>query len=249
MEEEKKEEKKKKISFKDIKEFLSDKRNKAIVKLIIYLIFFVFVIIYIRVINYRSNNYIKKVDSDETIELPKTITDKIALLKDANNYKFRYEIGTVNSDTEITYIIEGKRYNNHYYFTISSDNLNEEYYYNNDILYIIKDDMKEIVSTNHFADLSLYRISNIYDYLLNATYNYKQENANGDILINSSLSINKFYELNQIDQNSDDTLIIETVENNDIIIVSMNLSNIEITNINNLNISINDINKVEEFTY
>lgn len=249
MEEEKKEEKKKKISFKDIKEFLSDKKNKAIVKLIIYLIFFLFVIIYIKVINYRSNNYIKKVNPDEIIELPKTITNKISLLKDANNYKFRYEISTIDSDIEITYIIDGKRYNNNYYFTISNDNLNEEYYYDNDKIYIIKDDIKEIVSTNNFSDLSFYRISDIYNYLLNATYNYKQENANGDILINSSLPINKFYELNQIDQNSDDTLIIETVENNDIIIVSMNLSNIEITNINNLNISINDINKVEEFTY
>ena len=249
MEEEKKEEKKKKISFKDIKEFLSDKRNKAIVKLIIYLIFFVFVIIYIRIINYRSNNYIKEVDPDEIIELPKTITDKISLLKDANNYKFKYEIGTVNSNSKVTYIIEGKRYNNYYYFTISNDNLNEEYYYDNDKLYIIKDDTKEIVSTDNFSDLSFYKISNIYNYLLNATYNYKQENANGDILINSSLSINKFYELNQIDQNSDDTLIIETIENNDIIIVSMNLSNIENTNINVLNVSINDINKVEEFTY
>lgn len=249
MEEEKKEEKKKKISFKDIKEFLSDKRNKAIVKLIIYLIFFVFVIIYIRIINYRSNNYIKRIDSDEITELPKTITDKISLLKDADNYRFKYEIITIDSDTEITYIIDGKRYNNNYYFTISNDNLNEEYYYDNDKLYIIKDDIKEIVSTDNFSDLSYYRISNIYDYLLNATYNYKQENANGDILINSSLPISKFYELNQIDKISDDTLIIETVENNESINVSMNLSNIAITNINNLNVSINDINKVEEFSY
>lgn len=248
MEEEKKEEKKKKISFKDIKEFLSDKRNKAIVKLIIYLIFFVFVIIYIRIINYRSNNYIKRIDSDEITELPKTITDKISLLKDADNYRFKYEIITIDSDTEITYIIDGKRYNNNYYFTISNDNLNEEYYYDNDKLYIIKDDIKEIVSTYNFSDLSYYRISNIYDYLLNATYNYKQENANGDILINSSLPISKFYELNQIDKISDDTLIIETVENNESINVSMNLSNIAITNINNLNVSINDINKVEEFS-
>ena len=37
--------KQKKNRLKDIKEFLSDKKNKAIVKLIIYLIFFIFVII------------------------------------------------------------------------------------------------------------------------------------------------------------------------------------------------------------
>ena len=230
--------KQKKNKLKDIKEFLSDKKNKAIVKLIIYLIFFIFVIIYIRVMNYRANNYTKKIDPDEIIELPKTITNKVSLLKDAKNYKFRYEVNVINDNINTNYIIDGKRYNDKYYFSITDNEISTNYYYesNSNKLYLIKDEIKEEINSNNIIDLSLYRINNIYNYLYNATYNYKQENADGNVLINSSLPISKFYELNKIDKIVAENIIIETTENDDTVKVA-------------LNIYVSDFNKIEDFVY
>lgn len=243
--------KQKKNKLKDVKEFLSDKKNKAIVKLIIYLIFFIFVIIYIRVMNYRANNYTKKIDPDEIIELPKTITNKISLLKDAKNYKFRYEVNVINDNININYIIDGKRYNDKYYFSITDNEISTNYYYesNSNKLYLIKDEIKEEISSNNIMDLSLYKINNIYNYLYNATYNYKQENADGNILINSSLPISKFYELNQIDKIATTNIIMETTENDDTVKVALNTSNVDIDNFNIINIYVSDFNKIEDFVY
>lgn len=243
--------KQKKNKLKDIKEFLSDKKNKAIVKLIIYLIFFIFVIIYIRVMNYRANNYTKKIDPDEIIELPKTITNKVSLLKDAKNYKFRYEVNVINDNININYIIDGKRYNDKYYFSITDNEISTNYYYesNSNKLYLIKDEIKEEISSNNIMDLSLYKINNIYNYLYNATYNYKQENADGNILINSSLPISKFYELNQIDKIATTNIIMETTENDDTVKVALNTSNVDIDSFNVINIYVSDFNKIEDFVY
>lgn len=243
--------KQKKNKLKDIKEFLSDKKNKAIVKLIIYLIFFIFVIIYIRVMNYRANNYTKKIDPDEIIELPKTITNKVSLLKDAKNYKFRYEVNVINDNVNTNYIIDGKRYNDKYYFSITDNEININYYYesNSNKLYLIKDEIKEEINSNNIIDLSLYKINNIYNYLYNATYNYKQENADGNVLINSSLPISKFYELNKIDRIVAENIIIETTENDDTVKVALNTSNVDIDNFNIINIYVSDFNKIEDFVY
>lgn len=243
--------KQKKNKLKDIKEFLSDKKNKAIVKLIIYLIFFIFVIIYIRVMNYRANNYTKKIDPDEIIELPKTITNKVSLLKDAKNYKFRYEVNVINDNVNTNYIIDGKRYNDKYYFSITDNEISTNYYYesNSNKLYLIKDEIKEEISSNNIMDLSLYKINNIYNYLYNATYNYKQENADGNVLINSSLPISKFYELNKIDKIVAENIIMETTENDDTVKVALNTSNVDIDNFNIINIYVSDFNKIEDFVY
>lgn len=243
--------KQKKNKLKDIKEFLSDKKNKAIVKLIIYLIFFIFVIIYIRVMNYRANNYTKKIDPDEIIELPKTITNKVSLLKDAKNYKFRYEVNVIDDNVNTNYIIDGKRYNDKYYFSITDNEIITNYYYesNSNKLYLIKDEIKEEINSNNIIDLSLYRINNIYNYLYNATYNYKQENADGNVLINSSLPISKFYELNKIDRIVAENIIIETTENDDTVKVALNTSNVDIDNFNIINIYVSDFNKIEDFVY
>lgn len=243
--------KQKKNKLKDIKEFLSDKKNKAIVKLIIYLIFFIFVIIYIRVMNYRANNYTKKIDPDEIIELPKTITNKVSLLKDAKNYKFRYEVNVINDNVNTNYIIDGKRYNDKYYFSITDNEISTNYYYesNSNKLYLIKDEIKEEISSNNIMDLSLYKINNIYNYLYNATYNYKQENADGNVLINSSLPISKFYELNKIDRIVAENIIIETTENDNTVKVALNTSNVDIDNFNIINIYVSDFNKIEDFVY
>ena len=243
--------KQKKNKLKDIKEFLSDKKNKAIVKLIIYLIFFIFVIIYIRVMNYRANNYTKKIDPDGIIELPKTITNKVSLLKDAKNYKFRYEVNVIDDNVNTNYIIDGKRYNDKYYFSITDNEISTNYYYesNSNKLYLIKDEIKEEISSNNIMDLSLYKINNIYNYLYNATYNYKQENADGNVLINSSLPISKFYELNKIDKIVAENIIMETTENDDTVKVALNTSNVDIDNFNIINIYVSDFNKIEDFVY
>lgn len=251
MEEKKEEQKNKKINFKDIKEFLSDKRNKAIVKLIIYFIFFAIIIIYIRIINFKSNSYPVTDNIKEEEQLPKTITDKVSILKDINNYAFEYDISVIDNNEEYNYIIEGKRYNDKYYFVINQNDIIKEFYYDNDKLYLITDEIKIEESIDNIIDLSIYKPNNIYNYLYNATYNYKQENANGDILINSSLLLTKFNELNEINEVSEELLVIETIENNNDnnLKISINTSNINIDNTNKIDIYIKDINVIEEFQY
>ena len=201
--------------------------------------------------NYRANNYTKKIDPDEIIELPKTITNKVSLLKDAKNYKFRYEVNVINDNINTNYIIDGKRYNDKYYFSITDNEISTNYYYesNSNKLYLIKDEIKEEINSNNIIDLSLYRINNIYNYLYNATYNYKQENADGNVLINSSLPISKFYELNKIDKIVAENIIIETTENDDTVKVALNTSNVDIDNFNIINIYVSDFNKIEDFVY
>ena len=68
-------ENKKTNKIKTIKEFLSDKRNKALVKLGFWLIFFIFVVIYIRFTNSNNRSY---VNSDPIENLPLTITLNVA---------------------------------------------------------------------------------------------------------------------------------------------------------------------------
>ena len=201
--------------------------------------------------NYRANNYTKKIDPDEIIELPKTITNKVSLLKDAKNYKFRYEVNVIDDNVNTNYIIDGKRYNDKYYFSITDNEISTNYYYesNSNKLYLIKDEIKEEISSNNIMDLSLYKINNIYNYLYNATYNYKQENADGNVLINSSLPISKFYELNKIDRIVAENIIIETTENDDTVKVALNTSNVDIDNFNIINIYVSDFNKIEDFVY
>ena len=201
--------------------------------------------------NYRANNYTKKIDPDEIIELPKTITNKVSLLKDAKNYKFRYEVNVIDDNVNTNYIIDGKRYNDKYYFSITDNEISTNYYYerNSNKLYLIKDEIKEEINSNNIIDLSLYRINNIYNYLYNATYNYKQENADGNVLINSSLPISKFYELNKIDRIVAENIIIETTENDDTVKVALNTSNVDIDNFNIINIYVSDFNKIEDFVY
>ena len=80
------------------KEYMSNKRNKALVKLIIYFVFLTIVVIFIRV-NASKMNYSDKYNNEVEENLPNTITEKLKNLNIKQNYQFNitYDIDSLKN--------------------------------------------------------------------------------------------------------------------------------------------------------
>ena len=240
------EENKKTSKIKLIKEFLSDKRNKALVKLGFWLIFFIFVIIYIRIMNSINNkNY---VNSDPIIEnLPQTITESIKSLKDVNSYEFRY-IYNLNGNN---YEINGQAYDDKILINFNKN----KYYYDGINLYLLSETSKEQIESNNIKYIQMISPSKIYSYLLKSEYNFKQENADKSIKINSKIKITDFG--NQIGEEliSEQFITFETTELNnslnDIVVDLTSYCNLQDPNCLDLNVIVkyDNINLIEDFNY
>lgn len=218
-----------KEKFKKFKEFTSDKRNGAIVKLGFWFIFLLFVIIYVRVMNSKQPKYIP------TENLPQTITEGVKNFKDVKIYEYSIEY---NYNGNILKVI-GKKYNDKWLF-----NYNDiEYYYDGN-LYLIKDDLKEEVDKTNIEYLLMFDIQKVYDYLLNSEYTNRSEDfENNNLIIGSKFKLdNTVNEIKTV--NKDNTL--ESI--------NMDLTNYYKTkdeNCVNLNIVIkySNLNNVEYFNY
>lgn len=217
-----------KEKFKKFKEFTSDKRNGAIVKLGFWFIFLLFVIIYVRVMNSKQPKYIP------TESLPPTITEGVKNFKDVKIYEYSIEY---NYNGNILKVM-GKKYNDKWLF-----NYNDiEYYYDGN-LYLIKDDLKEEIDKTNIEYLLMFDIQKVYDYLLNSEYVSKTENVNNELIITSNLTLEDT--LNEIKTvNKDNTL--ESI--------NMDVTNYYKTKDENcldLNIVIKygNLNNVEDFNY
>lgn len=200
----------KKISKVDnIKKFLSDKRNKAIVKLSIYGVFILIVCIYVRIIGSQPRKVIKNNETNSTVvNIPNTITNKTSILKSDNDYTFKINYN-ISSDNDYEYIIEGKRENN-----IISINVNDIiYYYDINGFYELIDNEKSYIDDPLLNDLHLYFPNIVYQYLLNSNYQYKKEDIDKNITINSLLKVSDFAYINNNIINNDSNIIVETTEN------------------------------------
>lgn len=231
---------KKEGKIKQLKEFLSDKRNKAIVKLGFWVIFLLFVIIYVRVMNSRNNHYIENKPDVPTITLPLTITEAVKKLE-ASNYEFSFEYDVNNNKS----IVNGKKYNDKWQFSYNENN----YYYDGK-LYLINEQGRVEVENSNFNYILMLDSNKIYNYLLKSEYDYKKESSDGTITISSKLKL-KDFEFNNNEFNDD--IIIETNElNNDLINISIDLTNyFKINNSEILSFKVNlkydKFNMVENF--
>ena len=105
-----------------IKEFLSDKRNKAIVKLCAYFIFFFVIILFIRLSDKGKN----MIDNND-IDLPPTITNGIKDLKQKINFKYKLNYSIVINNIENKIIFDYDFENNVYKISnFKGENLNNE---------------------------------------------------------------------------------------------------------------------------
>lgn len=201
---------KKEGKIKQLKEFLSDKRNKAIVKLGFWVIFLLFVIIYVRIINNRNNRYIENKPDVPNVTLPLTITDAVKKLE-TSNYEFVFEYD-VNNNKNVVY---GKKYNSKWQIKHNENN----YYYDGK-LYLITESGKQEIDGSNFNYILMLDAYKIYNYLLKAEYDYKKESSDGTVTIGSKLKLKDF---DNIDYNDD--IIIETNElNNNLINIDVDLT-------------------------
>lgn len=218
-----------------IKSFFSDKKNKAIVKLCLYFVFFLFVIIYIRIMNSRT--------PVTPIILPDTITTAVSSLNN-NNYEFEIEYKYNDEKFNVT----GKKYNDKYLFKY-----NENTYYYNDDLYLVKEE-KELIQSENIKYLFMMDAKKVYNYLYNSTYNYKQEDSNHNITINSDIKLSDFGTLINEQIDSDNKIIFNTIETNGILTqVNIDLSNyIKVNSLDDelsVNITYKNINNIDDFNY
>lgn len=219
-----------KEKFKKFKEFTSDKRNGALVKLGFWFIFLLFVIIYVRVMNSKTPNYVNEPVND----LPPTITEGAKNFKDVEIYEYSIEYNYNGNILKV----DGKKYNDKWLF-----NYNDNTYYYDGNLYLLKENEKEEVDKTNIEYFLMFDIQKIYDYLLNSKYVSKTENVNNELIITSNLTL-------------EDTLNkIETVnKGNNLESINIDLTNYYKTkdeNCVNLNIVIkySNLNNVEDFSY
>lgn len=193
--------------FMQVKEFLSDKRNKAIVKLAIYGVFLLFFVIYIR-ITYASNK--SKIDHDikNVVSLPETITSKLLLLNEKNNYEFIITY-SITKDLEYNSIITGESINGN----ISIKIADKTYFYDAYGFYELINGVKNYTNDSLLKDLHFYFPNMIYKYLQVSKYQYKKEDLNNNITINSLISISDFANINSNIVNEQMNIMIETTEN------------------------------------
>lgn len=219
-----------KEKFKKFKEFTSDKRNGAIVKLGFWFIFLLFVIIYVRVMNSKTPNYVK----DPVNDLPLTITEGVKTFKNVNNYEYSIEYNYNGNILKV----DGKKYNDKWLFNYNDN----EYYYDGN-LYLLKENMKEEVDKTNIEYLLMFDIKKIYDYLLNSKYVSKTENVDNELIITSNLAL-------------EDTLNkIETVnKGNNLESINIDLTNYYKTKDENcldlkVVIKYSSLNNIEDFNY
>lgn len=220
-----------------VKAFLSDRRNKAIVKLCIYFIFFLFVIIYIRVMDTR------KPVVPSSPNLPDTITTAVSTLNN-DNYEYGIEYNYNNEIFKLT----GKKYDNKYLIIY-----NENTYYYDGNLYLIGEE-KTPMQSDKIKYLLMLDSKKVYNYLYNSKYNYKQEDANNNVTINSYMKLSDFGTLINEKLDNENHIIFNTVETNGTLTkVNIDLSNYIKVNEQDASLSVNitykNINNVQDFNY
>lgn len=214
-----------KEKFKKFKEFTSDKRNGALVKLGFWFIFLLFVIIYVRVMNSKTPKYIP------TENLPQTITEGVKNFKSVNSYEYSIEY---NYNGNI-FKMNGKKYNDKWLINYNDIN----YYYDGNIL--TNADTKEEVDKTNIDLILMVDAQKVYDYLLNSEYVSKTENVNNELIIKSKVALD----------NTENE--IETINKDNILeSININLTNYYKTkdeNCLNLNVSIkySNLNNIEDF--
>lgn len=214
------------MKVKNIKEFIKDKRNRAIVILILYFVFFIFVATFFR--NYSS-------DVPLIEEKPKTSIEKYCSV---GNYAYSYQ-----------YQLNG------IYFNINGQVFrNENYFIYDDNYYYLKDGITYQMIDNSFIEITLdnynfYKITDICNMLDNATLIGKNEDYQTNTL-SSKYSV----PINVINSEYEGEMYLTIYEENDLVnkveLDITNYQNLLDPNINNavIYISYHDMGEVKNFT-
>lgn len=206
------------------KEFRKDPKKRSISLLIVYGIFFIFVIIYVR--SYKPAPPIESNNNQSIIK------DSINAV---TSYEYNYDI--IKDNTIIN--ISGTHYENKDIFKIDSDNYNVKDNY----IYSTLDDNKTIE-----FPLDRLNYNNIEKLLNNFDYNYKIEYKNGQIKYDYIVSNKDYSTYYQEENNNEGNVYIITVKSDYINKIEIDLS--EYYKINNYKITIqytniNNISNIE----
>ena len=204
----------------NLKEKWNDKRERAKIELILYAIFFIGVIIFVRVGNNISNNNISTSDNLFISQINDNYSYDIKININDNNYEYIGKVLGYNST------IEKKENNKDEYFYKKND---KYYKLDQDNGYVLsnENDIYNIISYDYMD------INNIKEYIKLATYNNNIYSVKvSDIVLNS---------------NSSDVITIKVDEDNkNIIIDYTNLFKIDNNNLTKEEVSIkySNINKI-----
>lgn len=205
----------------NLKEKWKDKREKAKIELVLYGLFFLIIIIFVRVNNSLSNNHVNVKEDNSFIEL---IND---------NYEYNIDINI--NDKLYNYNGKVLGYNSTF---VRKNNNKEDYFYKmNDKYYVLDVDGNYLLTTKEdiysVIDYSYLDINAIKEYIKNSNKNNNTYLVKiSDIILNSNSSDNIIITLNE--------------ENNSINIDYTNLLKIKDSNVNKaiVDITYSDIDKV-----
>lgn len=133
----------------NIKEFMGNKRKKALVSLLFWILFFAIVIMMIgKPPSYTPNN------KSNTVE-KKNNQNGIDNFKNIKSFEYTYTIDILENNSPKKYIIKGTYFDNKEYFNMN----NREYYSSDNKVYYVDNNSKKLLNLNS----NNYELFNIFD--------------------------------------------------------------------------------------
>lgn len=190
---------------KKFKELWAVPRYRAMIKLGLWVVFFIFVSLYINSLEYVKKGYTNTNDDNEDKEI-------IEKFKEMNNYNFEL---TYSGKEKIT--LSGKSYSNRVALTTT----NKTYYLENNNLYSIKDGfIEEKVDQAYIPLTNFYlRPSDIYNLISLGKLDEEIKKVQDNTIINKYLVTNKailkHYQDIELQDDDDSSIVVTTYEKND----------------------------------
>lgn len=222
------------MNIKNIKEYFSNKRYRALTILFVYILFFTLIF-----------SFMSFDDARDFYESEEKSFSSNSLFR-LKNYEFHYDIEFLNElDFPITkYSIDGKTYGKNTLFYINETM--QTYFIENNVYYIFNNGQFQKLNEEIF-DINKLSAENIYSYLSQANKESTTNYENGNKKESYSMSVNDFSKL-YMDETSDKVgyVYIDSYYNkNNITKIVLNLGNYNNTKIS---IEYNKINEVKKFT-
>lgn len=150
------------MKFEVLKEKLNDPREKAKIQLIIFLIFMVFAVIFVRL---TASDSERKNNLNQLENVVVGIDENLNSVK--NNYNYNITIDLVKKEGNINVSYGGIKYNDQMIISKKYNNINN--YYANEGIYYVFDNNEYVLSSEedvyNFVDYNYLNISNIKQYI------------------------------------------------------------------------------------
>lgn len=211
--------------------FKNNSRNRALLTLSLYIIFFaiVFAIFGGSSSNQNYNNIDNKPD-DST-----NIVDVLEKYKKLNKYSFIIDVNYVIGSEVVRYTLDGEVKDKDIYFI---DSENNQYYFTNNLLFLDGEDVLEERDNPIVKEVLKYQPSFVYDLIKQAELQFKIDNI-------AEKTVEKIYKLdirkiNGYEYNDELYMLVTTIENEE------KIKNVTISfeNLEEEKVSFNDITKI-----